>query len=495
MGLYIHPSILDSMLQSAVVLMSNQNDVSDLLPRSINWLVVHRQVEDVMLIHTKLKQAGRKETIYDVTLTNTHGIVIAELEGLVIRSITEGRVGLDDMYNCDWKEVSQVPSVYSVDASEGQDIVFITDRVPKVEIPEWMKKATEAARNGEKAEEAMTGEDKNEEAVKDEEKAEEEMQENEKDANTEKALALMPKANKEIVCQYSLSDQNYDHLPDSVEEALKQQDVSAIALMCLTPFDDSDDSETLQEKISNVCFLIRSVMMRAADLGHVAPLYVCTSKAWPSPEHKTSSHTVNPLMTAIWGMTRCALREQLYPNLITVEVQVPEGQLSVDFLQRALAVVGREKALQDYPELLVTGSAVYVNQMVQVGMLFLLFCFLLLLLLSQLSPPPSLRRCCSELSVSISDFAPVCLKVRPCLSACVCLFISLSVSLSLYSFFLSSHPFSFLSFFLTFFLPPPPPPPNPLFFFFLLPFHSSKTLTAVKISVCLFLSFLSHMSP
>nr|KAG5709604.1 hypothetical protein BaRGS_001654 [Batillaria attramentaria] len=350
-GTFIHPSILDAMLQSAVILMSDQNEVNDLLPRGVNWFVVHRQVEDVMLIHTTLKQAGRKQTIYDITLLNTHGIVIAELEGLVIRSITEGRVGLDDMYNCDWKEIKDIPSVYSVDPSEGEDIVFITDVVPatpKMLALEWQKNDSSSDSSSEKEKAAITE------------------KETEKADASEKELPAAPET-KEIIIQYSVNDNMYNNLPKGIEEETKRsKEIKAIAVLCLTPFDDTDVADTMQEQITNVCFLIRGVLMRAAEQGHTAPVFICTNKAWPSPVSKTSAHKVNPLMTAIWGMTRCALREQVYPKLITVEVQAPEGHLTIGFLQRALSIITDEKALEDYPEFLVTPSGIYVNQLVQV---------------------------------------------------------------------------------------------------------------------------------
>lgn len=345
-GIVVHPSILDSLLQSSVILMSDQNDVNDLLPRSIRWFVLHRQIEDVMLIHTTLKHAGRKQTIYDVTLLTTQGIVIAELEGLVIRSITETRVGVDDMYVCDWKKVNDVPLPYSVDPKEGSNIVFVTDVV---------------------CSKAIVLPNPEERRISDFDGSKEKSDEGEKEKQEEdKKKADEHTTVNQIVVQYRRSDDIFRKLPEDVEEKLRgNQHIAAVAFLCMSPFDDSADSDTLQDEIANVCLLIRAILIRAAERGHNFPVYICTNRAWPSITSHVA-HTVNPQMTALWGMTRCALREQVYPQLVTVEIQVPDAQWSLRFMQQALSVIMKEKALQDFPEVLVTTTGFYVNQLVQV---------------------------------------------------------------------------------------------------------------------------------
>ena len=84
-GTTIHPCILDCMLQSAIIIAAKtgREEARDLLPKAVGGVLVHRPMEEVMMVYSRVKERGSVQHVYDLKLLSPSGVVIAEVDGLV----------------------------------------------------------------------------------------------------------------------------------------------------------------------------------------------------------------------------------------------------------------------------------------------------------------------------------------------------------------------------------------------------------------------------
>uniref|UniRef100_A0A2C9MA35 Uncharacterized protein n=1 Tax=Biomphalaria glabrata TaxID=6526 RepID=A0A2C9MA35_BIOGL len=307
-GTTIHPSILDGMIQTSVILMDGVDDARDLLPRSIGKLTSYRKTEDEMYIYTTLKSTDRKVTLYDIKLTTLCGEIIADLEDLAIKSLTDKSGGVENMYTCIWKPVG---TKFPHHETKKPNVLFITDNIPENTPASLLKKCI--------------------------------------------LYEVMGDPGSTVVKDMELLLKN------------KMKEFEFIVLTCNTTISDSQDAFNVQTKTLNLCMLLKDIYIYAVEKTLTLPIYFFTKRAFPFENGPPEPESVNPIMTALWGMTRCALREQVYTDVVTIDLHLPEEtSTQLIYLSSIAEIINSDQTLRNYPEWMVTSDTMYVNQFVQV---------------------------------------------------------------------------------------------------------------------------------
>ncbi|XP_012938829.1 mycocerosic acid synthase-like [Aplysia californica] len=306
-GTTIHPSILDGMVQTSVLLMNTMDEARDLLPRSIGKLTCYRPTEEEMYIYTTLKCSDRTLTLYDIKLTTLWGEVIADLEDLAIKSLTDKSDAVQDMYRCYWKLQK---SNYTGEETKEPKALYVTDSVPEGTPTALMKRCL----------------------------------------------------------VYDPQEQTSDYLQNTLDTMLKNtaEPFELIIFLPNLKMDDSEDAYDVHTKILNSCMLLKFLYKYAFDKSLTIPLCLFTQRAFLPEDVTTETENVNPLMTALWGMTRCVLKEQIYTNFASVDLHLPEGKLCLDFVTSITDLILSDEALKGYPEFMVTEKDIFVNQFIAV---------------------------------------------------------------------------------------------------------------------------------
>ncbi|KAH9491619.1 hypothetical protein Btru_031049 [Bulinus truncatus] len=287
-GTTIHPSILDGMIQTSVILMDGVDDARDLLPRSIGKLTSYRPTEDEMYIFTTLKSTDRKVTLYDIKLTTLCGEVIAELEDLAIRSITDKSGGLENMYRCIWQPLA---TKYPNHETRKPSVLFITDFIPE-----------------------------------------------------DTPISLLKRC-----IHYDVMDEPATTVVKDLDLMLKNKttDYEFIVLTTSTTICDSQDSLVVQIKTLNLCMLLKSIYSYAVEKTLTLPIYLFTRRAFPFENGPPETENVNPVMTALWGMTRCALREQVYTDFVTVDLHLQDDVVTLTCMSSIAELINNDSALRN----------------------------------------------------------------------------------------------------------------------------------------------------
>ncbi|KAK7088495.1 hypothetical protein V1264_022408 [Littorina saxatilis] len=310
-GTTIHPSILDCMLQSSLVITTDTDgngkggNQKDLLPKALGRVVVHRPMEPLMVVHTRIRVRGQKQNFYDLKLLSTSGHIIAELDGLVINLIMEAQESsLPDMFTMEWSHVRALSPNGTM--PEGKHVVYLTD------------------------------------------------------LTIDKTLL----SDQQVVA--SIMDLDFTQgMPPNIRQVIAaNKKAHAFVLLCLEPVSDSIDSDSLDRHILNQSFLYKEMLLLANELALSAPIYLCTRNAWPSPIVGNFDQPVNPASTGLWGLCRTVLRERIYPNIVTVEFQMPSQDLTAPFFETTFDVLLKETKVQNHPELMVTPDGVHLNLIV-----------------------------------------------------------------------------------------------------------------------------------
>ncbi|XP_059176708.1 mycocerosic acid synthase-like [Physella acuta] len=306
-GTTIHPSILDGMIQTSVILMDGVDDARDLLPRSIGKLTSYRPTENEMYIYTTLKSSDRKLTLYDIKLTTLYGEVIADLEDLAIKSLTDKSGGVENTYKCIWKPTE---TKYPNHETKKPNVLFITDSIPENTPSSMLKKCI----------------------------------------------------------QYDVLDEPGETVAKDMDLMLKNKmsEYEFIVIMNNTTISESEDAFSIQTKTLNLCMMLKNIYTFAVEKNLTLPIYLFTKRAFPFENGPPEVENINPIMTALWGMTRCALKEQVYTDLVTIDLHVSEETITLPYLSSVAEIINSDSILKNYPEWMVTADCMFVNQFVQV---------------------------------------------------------------------------------------------------------------------------------
>lgn len=306
-GTTVHPSILDGMIQTSIILMDGVDDARDLLPRSIGRLISHRPIEDEMYIYTTLKSTDRKLTLYDIKLTTLSGDTIVDLEDLAIKSLTDKSGGIENVYKSVWRPI--LDTNYPHQECK-MNALFITDQIPESTPSSLIKKCI----------------------------------------------------------QYDVNKEPGETVAKDLDLALKstRENFEFIVVTANTTMAESEDAYSVQTKAFNLCMMLKSVYVYANTKNLHLPIYFFTKRAFPLENAPAETENVNPLMTTLWGLTRCALKEQIYTDFVTLDLHLPEASCTLPFMASLAEMLTKDLHLKNYPEWMVTEDKLYVNLIVQV---------------------------------------------------------------------------------------------------------------------------------
>ena len=311
-GTTIHPCILDCMLHS-VMLIKTESSATELLPKSIGKLVVHKEMEPTMYVYARAVDVTSAQMTFDVKLLSASGRVIAELSDFVMQALVleDGR-SLPFMLTTQWNKVKDIKQTdffqNGVGLNGKKKTVFITNV----------------------------------------------------------SLAVHPDDDVTVM-EYNCLVQEHE-LHRKVEALMnRQKDAEAVAFVFSPSLTDDSDGETLHTKVVNTCRLVQLILNGLSEKASGIPFFCCTFNAWSPPGEGSGSRSVNPAATALWGMLRTVVDEAVYPHLTAVELQnMSEDRLTSRSFQSLLHLLTTDQDIVDYPEVLVTEQAVFVNQLLEV---------------------------------------------------------------------------------------------------------------------------------
>ncbi|KAK7490870.1 hypothetical protein BaRGS_00017926 [Batillaria attramentaria] len=308
----IHPCILDCMLQATLLLVpDDRGTMKDMLPKSMGKLSVYRNMESTMLIHARRKQTAPDMIVYDQRLLSLDGHVIAELDDFVVQSLTPQTDSTSSaMLKSEWHKALETPRVSSHDElqqSKRNRMIYVTN------------------------------------------------------ANLTQETSGVKESSK--VVQYDSSSMDQNGL-DAIRAALGDcSDVEAVVLIYSGDIDEAADGESVQSKLVNMCCVIQTILNTLNDHACTLPFVLCTSNAWPLIVDATPRRPVSPISTALWGLLRTVLDENVYPNVVAVDLHL--SNLTWTSTESSLRLIMSKPELIGYPEVVVTQEAAYVNQVLK----------------------------------------------------------------------------------------------------------------------------------
>ena len=310
----IHPCVLDCMFQPTAILIGNKSHThtKEAFPKSVSGLAVYGKMQNTMYVHCRLKMSSPSSVSFELKLLSRAGQVIAEVKDFTVQVLlsTEER-HLPPMLAVNWEKIKNV----SKESLTGNQL-----------------------KNGE---------------------------------DNEKVL---------VISEFDLADHDsstehlkYDSfdgtqsIEKSLEAFLEKQAVSALVLLISITDHMTQNADAIQSRLVNICLLIQDVLKVLNDRSLLAPVFMCTSDAWPSVSGGNAL-CVNPATTALWGLLRTIVDEHVYPNVIAVELHLSlPHHMTNKLLQSLISLLMTDNDLRDYPEILITEEAVYVNQVVEVS--------------------------------------------------------------------------------------------------------------------------------
>ena len=304
----IHPCILDCMLQSTAVAVGDKIPTKELLPKSISGLSVHGRMETKMYVHAIVKSTSPKFFIFGVKLLSVDGRVIAEVTDFVVQVLTsQEEDSKPPMLAVQWTKVKESnPDILSNEMLGFEKKILLISEVPV--------------------------------------------------QNNTGQITLI---------RYDHKDETQS-VKKELESFLATQSVDALVLQVPKGHLTTQEAGIIQSRLINICLLIQSVFDLLNEHSLRVPVYVCTSDAWPSVSGNTK-RDVNPTATALWGLLRTVVDENVYSNVTVVELHSSSDHLTSQSLQCLVDFLMTDKDIADYPEVLVTEEAVYVNQVVEVS--------------------------------------------------------------------------------------------------------------------------------
>jgi acyl transferase domain-containing protein/NAD(P)-dependent dehydrogenase (short-subunit alcohol dehydrogenase family) len=308
----LHPSVLDCIIQTTVLLLEENGTPSkNVFPKSIDRLSVSRDIEQTMYVYVKQVMRNDGVSKFDLKLLSPNGEVIAEVKGFTVQALVSQETVDQDMLVQRWNKVHDLSlSSFQVDKSkrEGKLLVIIGSGV--------------------------------------------------KVANQHMNTTLMEYNRKTQITNFRQELTN--HLAAGVFDAV----------MLFTPKsagsdqkNNKEEGEVIQSFLVQLCLLVQGIGLELTTSTPNTPFYLVTYNAFPSPS-SGRGQDVNPVATALWGMMRTAVVETVFSRVTAVELQLKAlsgNSIPAGFLPGLLDVLGKD-SLTNFPEMLITDSAVYVNQ-------------------------------------------------------------------------------------------------------------------------------------
>ncbi|CAL1539754.1 unnamed protein product, partial [Lymnaea stagnalis] len=304
-GTTLHPSIIDGMIQSSVILMDESAEARDLLPRSIGKLTTYRPIETNMIILCNKKGSDGRLTYYDIKLLTPGGQMIAHIENLAHVTLTSRGEVHENLYKCVWeKKVTVYPLQ---DITKDPKALLIVDHLPTSE-PIYLQ--------------------------------------------------------NRCFCFDSMT-RPWDIFNEDFKNSVQRCDF-IILLITKTTISESEDGESVLTKVHNLCMLLQRLYLNAYEQKLDKPIYLFTRNTFPKESESPTAEQVNPLMTALWGLLRCAIREQNNIDVIALDLQLSEDKIRLPFLASVAELINKDPKLRDYHEWRVTDEELLVNQIVPV---------------------------------------------------------------------------------------------------------------------------------
>ncbi|XP_076462907.1 phenolphthiocerol/phthiocerol polyketide synthase subunit C-like [Babylonia areolata] len=311
MSTCLHPSILDNMLQStALVIMENGNlPGKAILPKSIGHLVVHRQVEPLMYVYTRLKQVSAKQCVFDQQLLSPTGQVIADSVDFVIQFLqTQTQEPVLTHLTTEWNRIVDTPPAFFLNGKQREPspsttFLFVTDN--------------DIVHN-----------------------------------------------NGHCIAVSFLNETAGENLGDEIKEKMVSHPPSGVVLICSEDTGDDTEGSAVQDRVVTLCHVIQVILQTLKTMSLNIGFYVCTTHAWPSAARNADSTKINPVATAVWGLVRTIVLERVYSNITAVDLCFPSG-LNGLYLPGVFSYLSDTESVESYPELMITPDGVFANQVVK----------------------------------------------------------------------------------------------------------------------------------
>ncbi|KAH9495215.1 hypothetical protein Btru_015693 [Bulinus truncatus] len=304
-GTTLHPSVIDGMIQATVILFDDSEEAKELFPRAIKSLACYMDIESKMYIIARKKRTVGNLTYYDVKLTSMNGKLIAEMKNLTHKTLSGESKSFDSFYRCCWTKQKKVNLSLNDIQSK---VLFITDNL-RNDTPAYLQ-----------------------------------------------SHCLV----------FDLMRQPWEVIVTNASKFTNDYEVIVVSLVnCFIQV--SEDGETVLEKTLNICLFLQQLYNCVFNQRLRTPVFIYTKGAFALEDSSCPNETINPIMTSVWGLLRCALREPLHQEVTAIDLQIPLEQISVSYLASIAKLINSDDKLQKCPEFIVTENDLYVNQILRVN--------------------------------------------------------------------------------------------------------------------------------
>ncbi|KAH9495216.1 hypothetical protein Btru_015694 [Bulinus truncatus] len=304
-GTTLHPSVIDGMIQATVILFDDSEEAKELFPRAIESLTCYSEINSKMYIIARRKRTVGNLTYYDVKLTSMNGKLIAEMKNLTHKTLSDQNETIDSFYCCRWIRRKTFTPTPTDTSSK---VLFITDNLPK-DTPSYLQ-----------------------------------------------SHCLV----------FDLMRQPWEVIATNASKFTSDYEVIVVSLVnCF--IQDSEDGETVLEKTLNLCLFLQQLYNCVFNHRLRTPVFIYTKGAFALEDSSCPNETINPVMTSVWGLLRCALREPLHQEVTAIDLQVPLEQISLSYLASIAKLIHSDLELKKYPEFIARENHLYVNQILQVS--------------------------------------------------------------------------------------------------------------------------------
>ncbi|CAG5126990.1 unnamed protein product [Candidula unifasciata] len=242
----IHPSILDAMIQTYIIVMEDENK-KEVLPISIGKVTPYRTFDKQMFVYTKVKDRYGDIVIFDSKLTTLDGDIIVDMEDLTLKFLSaetsKDEHSTKHISRSHW--VMKVPDYPYTQQTDSQILYMSNESVP----PEVTS------------------------------------------------------------IEYSIDEDYSDTVTQQLDMLSRNHILGSFHLIIFNisfTFDESAEAAMIQSKIVNLCMALKSVFCLPLKI----PVHVFTRWALPAEYSSSNRDNINPVMTSVWGMIRSALQEQ-----------------------------------------------------------------------------------------------------------------------------------------------------------------------------------------
>ncbi|XP_055894489.1 phenolphthiocerol/phthiocerol polyketide synthase subunit C-like isoform X2 [Biomphalaria glabrata] len=310
-GTTLHPSIIDCMIQASVILAEGFKHAKELLPKGVEKLTCFRAIETQMYIIATKRGHDRDLDFYDVKLTSLDGHVIALMENLSHKILSRNTENIDTAYQCVW---TKLDSVYPKVPQRKPKVLFLTDLIP----------------------------------------------------------VCTPMEINNQCLKLNIINHPWDVFKGKLPTLNSSIDFIVI-LIANCNVNDSEEGDVVLQKTLNLCLFLQQMYNCAFNQRYQNPIFVFTKGAFApvdgtqsNPADVLKSNTVNPIMTSLWGMFRCAVHEPIHEYVFALDLHIPTESLSLSLLASIAELINSDIHLKTYPEFIVTETQLYVNQIITV---------------------------------------------------------------------------------------------------------------------------------